>query len=273
LDGAITLDPTALSYLLAASGPATLPDGTSISADNVVAYTQSTVYQRFAHDNAARKQFLLEVAKAASHKIVAPGVDLPALVHGAAQAASQGRLLLWVTDRAAEARLARLPLGGAEPQTSDPYFRLALWNSTGSKLDYYIHAAVDWASTDCGGKRQVTVTVRLSNTAPLHLPAYVLGLSADKQFHIPPGDEYLGILAYGTNGAQLSRYTVDGRATEPAQFAELGHPVWSDGQFVPRGRTVTIVYRMTEPASSASPVVPAQPMVNPMQVTVHTSHC
>jgi hypothetical protein len=273
LDGAITLDPTALSYLLAASGPATLPDGTSISTSNVVAYTQSTVYQRFAHDNAARKQFLLSLAKAVSHKIVAPGVDLPALVHGAAQAASEGRLLLWVTDKAAEARLARLPLGGAEPQTSAPYFRLALWNSTGSKLDYYIHATLDWASTDCGGKRQVTVTVRLSNTAPLHLPGYVLGLSADKQFHIPPGDEYLGILAYGTHGAQLSRYTVDGRATEPAQLAELGHPVWSDGQFVPRGRTVTIVYRMTEPASSASPVVPAQPMVNPMTVTTHTSHC
>jgi hypothetical protein len=49
--------------------------------------------------------------------------------------------------------------------------------------------------------------------------------------------------------------------------------VWSDGQYVRRGRTLTVVYRMTEPGSSGAPIVPAQPMVNPMQVSVHLSHC
>ena len=36
LDGAITLDPTALSYLLRVTGPATLPDGTKVTPRNVV---------------------------------------------------------------------------------------------------------------------------------------------------------------------------------------------------------------------------------------------
>ena len=35
--GAIAIDPTALSYLLQVTGPATLPDGEVVSADNVVA--------------------------------------------------------------------------------------------------------------------------------------------------------------------------------------------------------------------------------------------
>ncbi len=149
--------------------------------------------------------------------------------------------------------MARLPIGGVEPQTRAPYFRLALWNSTGSKLDYYIHASLDWASSTCGAKQHVTVTVHLLNSAPDGLPGYVLGETADKQFHIPPGDEYLAIMAYATDGAELSRYTVNGRATEPAQFAELGHPVWSDGQYVRRGQPMTIVYDIVEPASTAGP--------------------
>jgi hypothetical protein len=273
LYGAITLDPTALSYLLAATGPATLPDGTTVAADNVVAYTQSTIYERFPTDEAARKQQLLDVARAVSEKVLAPNVDLPALMRGAAQGAAQQRLLMWVSDRQIEARLARLPLGGVEPTTRAPYFRLTLWNSTASKLDYYVHASLAWASTTCGAKQHVTVIVRLTNTAPVGLPSYVLGATTDKQFHIPPGDEYLGILAYATDGALLSRYTVNGRASEPAQFAELGHPVWSDGQYVRRGQTLTIVYQLVEPSSSAQPIIPPQPMVNPMQVSVTRGQC
>ncbi len=273
LDGAITLDPTALSYLLSATGAATLPDGTAVTADNVVAYTQSTLYQRFPTDNTARKQQLLDIARAVSKKVLAPGVDLTALVRAAAQAAAQQRLLLWVTDRPVEAQLARLPLGGVEPTTQAPYFRLTLWNSTGSKLDYYLHASLAWASMTCAGKQHVTVTVRLTNSAPTGLPSYVLGETAEKQFHIPPGDEYLAILAYATHGASLSSYTVNGHASEPAQFGELGHPVWSDGRYVRRGQTLTIVYRLVEPSSSAQPIVPAQPMVNPMQVSVTRNRC
>lgn len=273
LDGAITLDPTALSYLLAASGPAKLADGTTVTADNVVAYTQSTIYQRYATDNAARKQHLLDIAQAASTTIMAPGVDLAALVHGAAQAASEQRLLLWVRDRSVEAKLASLPIGGVEPQTTAPYFRLALWNATGSKLDYYIHAAVDWSSSGCGAKRHVTATVTITNDAPAGLPDYVTGGPAVRDLNIPPGEEYLAILAYTTQGGVLAGYSVNGHATEPAQLSELGHPVFSDGRYIPRGGTVTIVYRLTEPASTATPIVPAQPMVNPMKVTVHQEAC
>src|SRR5512142_18183 len=36
LDGAIALDPTTLSYLLAVAGPTTTPDGTVVNAGNVV---------------------------------------------------------------------------------------------------------------------------------------------------------------------------------------------------------------------------------------------
>jgi hypothetical protein len=273
LDGAFVIDPTALSYLLRATGPTTLPDGTSVRADNVVALTESTVYTKFAADNAARKDYLLAIAKAVSQKMLARGIDTAGLLRAAARAAGESRLLFWTRDEPIEAQLADLPLSGVEPETAAPYFRLTLWNSTGSKLDYYLHAAVDWTRTGCGPTRQVTVTVRLSNAAPVGLSSYVLGETADKQFRIAPGDEYLSVLAYGTTGADLQSYTVDGKTVDLAQFGERGHPVWSDGEFVPLGKTLTLVYRMVEPAGVGAPIIPAQPMVNPMAVSVHDAAC
>ena len=275
LDGAFAVDPTALSYLLAVSGPVTLADGTVVSAQNVVALTQSTIYTQFpaTSQQADRKRFLLEIAEAISSRLLGTQVDTTALVRAAGVAAGQSRLLFWTTDAAVETSIAPLPLSGVEPRTTRPYFRLALWNSTASKLDYYIHASVDWSRTGCGPKRDVTAVVRLTNAAPSGLPRYVLGATADRQFHIPLGDEYLGILVYGTHGATLRSMTVDGKKIQYSMFAELGHPVWSDGEFVPRNKTLTIVYRIREPAGSGVPLVPAQPMVNPMTVTVHDQPC
>ena len=74
------VDPTALSYLLAVTGPAYLPKGTVISAKNVVRLTQSTAYLTFGKRQAARKQFLLNVAKAAERRILEQPGNLPALL-------------------------------------------------------------------------------------------------------------------------------------------------------------------------------------------------
>jgi hypothetical protein len=252
----------------------TLPDGTSVSASNVVELTQSTVYTKFTTaQNAQRKQYLLDIAKAISHKLLTPGLDTAKLVKAAARAAGESRLLFWTSDTAVENEIADLPLAGVEPETDAPYFRLGLWNSTGSKLDFYIHAAVDWERTGCDAKRHVTVTVTLTNHAPPGLPRYVLGATADPHFHIPYADEYLGIVAYGTHGANLTSMTIDGKKGDYSFFGERGHPVWTEATFVPPGKTVTIIYHTVEPAGSGAPVVPAQPMVNPMTVRVHDAPC
>src|SRR5665647_1857108 len=74
VDGVIAVDPTALGYLLAVTGPATLPDKTQISGTNAVALTQATSYAEFPGTSPAaiaqRKAYQLEVASAASKKIL-----------------------------------------------------------------------------------------------------------------------------------------------------------------------------------------------------------
>ena len=55
VDGVIALDPVALSYVLGAVGPVTMPDGEVITEGNVIELTESTAYQRFPDDAVARK--------------------------------------------------------------------------------------------------------------------------------------------------------------------------------------------------------------------------
>ncbi len=77
----ITLDPTALSYLLKASGPATLPAGSvvaTVTASNVVELTQQRAYADFGKkEKTQRKIFLLDVAKAVSSRLDQPRTATP----------------------------------------------------------------------------------------------------------------------------------------------------------------------------------------------------
>jgi hypothetical protein len=73
VDGVMAVDPTALGYLLAVTGPATLPDKSQISGANAVALTQATAYAKFPGTSKAaiaqRRAYLLDIASAASTKI------------------------------------------------------------------------------------------------------------------------------------------------------------------------------------------------------------
>lgn len=72
VDGAIAIDPVALSYILGATGPVVMPGGETVTEGNVVELTESTVYDRFPTDQAARKQYLQEVAGEVVKKISGP---------------------------------------------------------------------------------------------------------------------------------------------------------------------------------------------------------
>ncbi len=73
VDGVIAIDPVALSYILGAVGPITMPDGEVVSRDNVVELTESTAYLRFPTDQVARKQYLQDIANAVVTEDHGPG--------------------------------------------------------------------------------------------------------------------------------------------------------------------------------------------------------
>jgi hypothetical protein len=274
LDGAIALDPTALSYLLAVTGPASLPDHTVVSASNVVSLTQSQIYERFATDNAGRRAALLAVARAVGTEVIDSRADSTALIRAAGRAAAQRRLLMWSSDPTIEKRLEPTPLSGDVPATTAAYAGLSVVNDGGDKLDYYLDRRLVWQRIGCGPRREVLVTITLTNTAPARgLPRYVTSRSDTHMYAVQPGDDRLEVSYLATQGALMRAVTVDGVPATAAIGSEHQHPVYTVDLELPLGTTRTIVLRLSEPDASGPPEVLRQPLVRPLAVSVADAGC
>ncbi len=276
LDGAIAVDPTLLSYLLDATGPARLADGTVVSASNVVALTQSTVYARFPQpqQSATRKEYLLDIARAVSQRLLSTRADAKGLLAAGAEAAGERRLLIYSADSKIENQLARTTLAGVVPDNSSPYAGLSVVNDGGNKLDYYLERGLSWASSGCGSQRDVTVTIRLRNNAPASgLSPYVTSRTDDHTYAVRPGDNREEISYYATRGAVLQSVRTNGRQDSAEAGVDRGHPVFRLEVEVPRGTTTTVVLHLTEPGGTTPPTVLRQPLIHPLSVRVEGAHC
>jgi Protein of unknown function (DUF4012) len=278
VDGVIAVDPTALGYLLAVTGPATLPDKSQISGANAVALTQSTAYSKFPGtsraEEAQRKTYLLDVAAAASKKILDVRGDPAALLTAAGKAAGERRILVWSADPAAQADLAQTSLAGIIPTTTAPYVGLSIVNDGGNKLDYYLDRSLTWQATGCGPTRRTAVSITLTNNAPASgLPPDVTGRSDIRSYPVKPGDNRLEVSYLATQGARMESVSVAGRTGTASIGAQLGHPLYTIDVEVPRGTSRTIVLELNEPAGTGPPIVLRQPLVRPLRVTLNDAAC
>lgn len=271
VDGVIAVDPTALSYLLAVTGPATLPDKSQVSAGNAVELTQRTIYAKFANDptQERRRAYQLSIAAAASKKILEAQGKTTGLVQAVGKAAEERRLLVWSADPAVQTDLAQTSLAGIIPTTKAPYVGLSINNGGGNKLDYYLGRALTWQRSGCGPTRRTTVTITLTNSAPASgLSGYVTGRNDRRSYAVKVGDSRLGVAYLATEGALLQSLTVAGKPATSAIGLEHRHPVYTVDLEVPRGTSRTIVLNLTEPAGKGEPIVLRQPLVRPLEVTL-----
>jgi hypothetical protein len=273
VDAAVAVDPTALGYLLAVTGPARLADGTALTAGNIVALTQQAEYARFA-DATARKAYLIGVARSAVTRLLGRHGDPAGLVRALARAAGERRLLAWSADPAVEGLLERTPVAGTVPAGDGPYSGLVVVNGAGNKLDYYLDRSLDYRRTGCGNVRSVTATVQLTNTAPrAGLPAVVTGRNDHPRYPTRPGDNRLLVSYYATRGTLLVAATLDGAPTTVSPQRELGHPVYTLAVESPVARTRTLVLTLSEPAAAGPVTVLRQPLVRPLRVSTVETAC
>jgi hypothetical protein len=280
VDGVIALDPTVLSYLLAATGPAQLPDGEQVTAANVVALTERDVYARYPdadgpRGDAARRAYLAAVESAVSRRILAPGADGKRLVSAFTRAVAERRLLVWSADPRLQHDLESTPVAGAIPQTSAPFVGLSIVNEAGNKLDYYLDRSLTWQRTGCGATRAVTVTLKLTNNAPATgLSDVVVGRHDRHAYPVRRGDNRLTVSYLATQGAMMKSVSLDGRPWFAGSGKQLGHPVLTVDVELPRGATRTVVLHLMEPAGgNAAPIVLRQPLVRPLAVQIDDAQC
>ncbi len=273
VDGALAVDPTALSHFLAATGPAALPGGGSINPANVVSLTERDNYAIFS-DNARRKAFLVSVLRAAAHRITSGAGNALSLIQAASQSSREQRLLAWSRDPAIQKVLGQTDYAGAIPQDKRPLSALILNNAAAGKLDYYLQRSIAYSRSGCGARRDVIVTIELNNGAPASgLPAYVTTRLDNAPAGVKPGDNRTLLDYYATAGARLQSVTLNGKPSTAAVETSLGHAVFRLDVELPRATKQTIVLHLDEPAGQGTPRIWRQPGVTPLAVQEFNQSC
>ena len=176
LDGVVTFDPAALSYLLKATGPI-IVDGEVIDSENVVQVTLSHVYKKYVTNNDSRKKFLIDIIKAVSQKIEASQFSTTDLITQMINPINQHRVLFYSTQQSEQKIIEQSVISGAISDQLDNQYRLIIQNTSGNKMDYYLKRDLKIESLTCGANPKTQVTFSLTNTASsvVKLPAYVAG--------------------------------------------------------------------------------------------------
>ncbi|WP_445643768.1 DUF4012 domain-containing protein [Mycolicibacterium gilvum] len=279
VDGVIAIDPVALSYILGAVGPVTMPDGEVVTKDNVVELTESTAYLRFPTDQGARKQYLQDIANAVVTKMTGKVSSPRQLLDALGKAVSERRIAIWSSVPEEQELLEQTALAHILPDDAAPYAGVVLNNLGGNKLDYYLKTQIEYAADECrGATRASTVTVKLTNAVPDEpLPDYVAGASGLSPElglnNLPDGTSVTSVRLFATTGAELSGVILNGQRVPAIHYIERGHPVFEVQVIITPGQAADIMFQLSEPAVAGTPRVPVQPLVENVDPKVMVPEC
>ncbi|MCU1659833.1 MAG: hypothetical protein JWO57_4489 [Pseudonocardiales bacterium] len=272
VDGALAVDPTALAYLLKVTGPAMLPDGSAVTADNVVAITERDQYSRFS-DDTKRKDYVVAVSKAASTKLLS-GTETTKLLRAASKAAHERRIVVWSSDPAVEQNLIAAGYAGDVSAGHGPVSGFTVVNAAGAKLDYYLDRAMSYQRTGCGTGSTAVATLKLTNGAPRSgLPVYVTTRADHAPPGTKPGDNRVLVTYYATQGALVGKVTLDGKPITVASLPENGLVTVTLDVELPVGTSRTMTVTVEEPPATQAVQILRQPLVRPLSVTVGGWRC
>jgi Protein of unknown function (DUF4012) len=274
LDGVIAIDPFTLGYLLDATGPVRLDDGTTLTGANAASFILKDEYAVL--PGAERKQYLVSLGRAVFEHLSSGAGSTREVVSALGRAAGEGRLLIATPNHLdQQALLERRRLAGATPDTKGPFAGLVINDAGSGKLDYYLGRRLLYSAGKCAnGQRSVTAVIALTNNAPATgLPDYVVTRADREAGPHPRGQTRLWFSYFATAGGGFQRATVDGAPLALQSQSERGHPVFSAYLLLDPGQTRTVTLSLTEPAVPGPVVTMEQPIVAPQQTTVRSPAC
>ncbi|MET3721624.1 DUF4012 domain-containing protein [Arthrobacter sp. UYEF21] len=239
VDGVISIDPVALSYVLDATGPVkiTQPElialagrglPTEINGKNVVKTLLSDVYATIQQPK-LQDAYFAGVAQETFAALSNGKGEAKGLMKGLTKGVEEGRVLVWSGLPSEQSVIGQYALSGsiAGPSVAPAEFGVYFNDGTGAKMDYHVKRTVQLVK-ECAqnGYEQTTVRVTSTNTAPADaatsLPAYVTGVGT---FGVPAGSAQTNIIAYGPVQAYVETAKLDGQRTDFAPYRHSNRPV------------------------------------------------
>ena len=212
-DGLISLDPTALSYLLSVTGPvnvAGIPE--PLTSANIVDWALNRIYFLYRDDNDQRREQLSKITAAVWQRVLsARAINSRAVSNAVGRALSERHLVVYSTRRDEQALIERLGISGRVQETDSDYLLLVSQNTGENKMDFYKSRKLSYAGklrSDGTMDAQVQVTVRNTATPGRSLPDYVGG--SRPRIELPAGRSRDFLSLFVPARAQLLQVLRDG---------------------------------------------------------------
>jgi hypothetical protein len=227
VDGVLSIDRVALSYLLAGTGPITVTGSQQVTAGNAVKILLSGEYL---HQPNVKLQdaFFANATKRVFDRVMTGRGDAHAVLDGILKAAAEHRILVWSARAPEDGLLTPTKLSGALPRvaTASPQIGVYLNDGTGSKMDYYLGYDVEAQPTACqaNGVQGIKVKVTMTSKAPKDaaaLPESVRG----PEYGAPAGSIRTKMVVYAPIHGKISKPYIDGKLEGYAAFMHNGRHV------------------------------------------------
>ncbi|WP_433055273.1 DUF4012 domain-containing protein [Dactylosporangium sp. CS-033363] len=256
VDGVLATDPVALAYVLGATGPVGLPDGSRLTGATAVRQLLSEVYLKIAEEP-AQDAYFAGAAKAVLDKLMGGVPVSKNLVQALSRATAERRLLAWSAHPDEQAEIARTPFAGTLPEDDGdkPTVGVFLNDGTGAKLGYYLTREVALETGRCleDGSRPLRLTVTLGSNAPKSgLPRSVTGLALAGE-----GVLRTNVLVYAPAGGSPIAAKQDGAEIDFGSGYEKGREVAVvPVDLAPGAKSTVVVDLVTGPLATKGAVEP-----------------
>jgi hypothetical protein len=207
VDGVLLVDAIGLQAIVQATGPVPA-GGRTLAAKDIPKYVLHDQYRQFSYgnggrdiDNAARKESIGGLAKAAVHAIDAGDYRPSTLVRTLGDAVVGRHLLAWTSDATESAGWSAAGMGG---ELGPDSLLVSLLNTGSNKLDWFLDVGATLGVERSAAGWDVTVELSLTNATPEGEPRYIAGPFPGSDFE---PRQYQAILAVNVPGAaQRSRF-------------------------------------------------------------------
>ncbi len=257
VDGVISVDPVAMSFILQGTGPVKIADGVVLRPDNAVEVLLNAVYRFF--PDAARQDATFETAARKIFNVVRSGKgDSRMVISGLVRAASENRLMVWSADKDEQRQIEDSALSGA--LTGDdgktPHVGLYFNDAAATKMEYYLDYSSRVTSGRClhGDVQELTTTTQVTSNAPDNaedLPESVTGSGEAT----PKGTINVVLRFYSPFGGGFTDVKVNNQAQTVYGDKHLGRNVTRVVLRLEPGQTYTVTTSMISGRGQTGDVV------------------
>ncbi len=260
VDGVFFIDPVAVSYLLAATGPVGVPGYGPVTSVDVVAKVENQIYLTVT-DRAKQEDFQNAVAKAVFNAFAAGRGDPVEVIRALVTAVTEGRIRMHSFVDAEQEHIADTEIAG-ELETADGQAQVGIYvnDALESKMTYYLdYEAVAVARSCSGYTQEVAGSIRLTNAVPegLEVPPSVSGIFPGGRFfdEIDPGQQRIAVYVMAPVDGKIEDLSLESRSFDPVVTEDFdGRPVAQVVTVLDRGETQEIEFVLRTGPGQTGPV-------------------